>query len=111
MQVFFFVTFLENRKKIVIRREKMKLENYPAVTIVVPCWNEEKTVYKTVCSLLDLNYPKEKIKIMLIDDGSTDGTLNVINQFVSYPNIKVFHKENGGGKYAALNWGLERLQT
>ena len=63
VQVFFLVTLLENRKKIEIRKEKIKLKHYPAVTIVVPCWNEESTVYKTVRSLLALNYPKNKLKI------------------------------------------------
>jgi cellulose synthase/poly-beta-1,6-N-acetylglucosamine synthase-like glycosyltransferase len=106
VQVFFFVTFLENRKKIVIRKGETKLAEYPKVTITVPCWNEEKTVYKTVQSLLDLNYPKDKLQIFLVDDGSTDNTLGVINQFSKYPNIKVFHKENGG-KYTALNLGLK----
>jgi len=47
-QVFLLVTFLENRKKIVIRKGSVKLSSYPAVTIVVPCWNEETTVEKTV---------------------------------------------------------------
>ena len=109
-QVFFLVTFLENRKRIVIRKGKIALAHYPAVTITVPCWNEEKTVYKTVRSLLDLNYPKDKLKIFLVDDGSTDGTKNAISKFAHYPNIKVFHKENGG-KYTALNLGLQNSDT
>ncbi len=110
VQVFFLVTFLENRKKIVIRNGAVKLAEYPKVTIIVPCWNEEKTVYKTVHSLLGLNYPKDRIKIFLIDDGSTDGTLKAILKFSEYPNVKIFHKENGG-KYTALNLGLEHIQT
>ena len=110
VQVFFFVTFLENRKKIVRRDGKITLLNYPSVTITVPSFNEEKTVEKTVNSLLNLNYPKDKIQIFLIDDGSTDNTLSVISKFAEHPNIKVFHKENGG-KYTALNMGLEHTQT
>src|SRR3989344_1310958 len=110
VQVFFLVTFLENRKKIIVRNENIKLSQYPTVTIVVPCFNEEKTVSKTVDSLLNLNYPKDKIKILLINDGSTDKTAEIINQFSRYPNIKIFHKENGG-KYTALNLGLEHLET
>lgn len=110
IQVFFFVTFLENKEKIIIRNGETKLLKYPEVTIVVPCWNEEKTVYKTVRSLLDLNYPKEKLNIFLIDDGSTDGTFSTIKRFENYSNIKVFHKENGG-KYTALNFGLEQSTT
>jgi cellulose synthase/poly-beta-1,6-N-acetylglucosamine synthase-like glycosyltransferase len=110
VQVFFFVTFLENRKKIIIRKGETKLKFYPTVTITVPCWNEETTIEKTIQSLLGLNYPKDKLKIFLVDDGSTDGTLNVINKFSSYENIKIFHKKNGG-KYTALNWGLENMET
>src|SRR3989338_8265765 len=110
VQVFFLVTFLENRKKIITRNGETKLARYPTVTIVVPCWNEERTVYKTIRSLLDLNYPKDKVKIFLVDDGSTDGTWNIIRKFEKYPNIKIFKKENGG-KYTALNIGLEHLET
>ncbi len=110
VQIFYFVTFLENRKKIVIRKGETKLLKYPKVTVTVPCWNEEKTVYKTVRSLLNLNYPKDKLQIFLVDDGSTDHTLEVINRFSKYSNIKVFHKENGG-KYTALNLGLQNSET
>lgn len=110
VQIFYFVTFLENKKKIVIREGKVKLSKYPKVTITVPCWNEEKTVYKTVRSLLSLNYPKEKLQIFLVDDGSTDHTFNVINRFSKYSNIKVFHKENGG-KFTALNFALGKTET
>lgn len=110
VQVFFFITFLENRKKIVIRNGKIKLDDYPSVTITVPCWNEQNTVEKTIQSLNNLNYPKDKVKIFIIDDGSTDNTWNIISQFTHYPNIKVFHKENGG-KYTALNLALGETET
>ena len=110
VQVFFFVTFFENRKKIIIRKGGIELGKYPAVTITVPCWNEEKTIYKTVRSLLSLNYPKDKLKIFLIDDGSTDGTWNIIRKFEKYQNIKIFRKNNGG-KHTALNLGLENIET
>lgn len=110
VQVFFLVTFFENRKKIVIRKGKIELSYYPAVTVVVPAFNEEKTIEKTVLSLLNLNYPKDKLKLFLIDDGSTDKTWNVISRFAGHSNIKIFHKENGG-KHTALNLGLEHTET
>jgi cellulose synthase/poly-beta-1,6-N-acetylglucosamine synthase-like glycosyltransferase len=110
VQVFFLVTLLENRKKIITRSGKTKLSTCPSVTIVVPSFNEEKTIYKTVRSLLALHYPKEKVKIFLIDDGSTDGTWNIMRKFAKYPNVRIFRKKNGG-KYTALNLGLEHMQT
>lgn len=109
-QVFFLITFLENRKKIVIRKGPTKLLSYPKVTIIVPCWNEERTIAKTVESLLGLDYPKDKLEIFLVDDGSTDRTWEVIKQFERYENIKCFQKENGG-KYTALNLGLEHTTS
>jgi cellulose synthase/poly-beta-1,6-N-acetylglucosamine synthase-like glycosyltransferase len=110
VQVFFLITFFENRKKIIIRGEKIKLSNYPAVTVIVPCFNEEGTIDKTVQSLFNLNYPQDKINIFLVDDGSTDGTLNTLQKFTSYKNVKIFHKENGG-KHTALNLGLANVET
>jgi cellulose synthase/poly-beta-1,6-N-acetylglucosamine synthase-like glycosyltransferase len=107
VQVFFLVTFLENRKKIVYRSGAMgELPEYPTVTVIVPCWNEEKTIHKTIESLLALDYPKDKLEIFLIDDGSTDNTWTVMQAFASHPQIQAFHKENGG-KHTAMNMGIE----
>ena len=74
VQVFFLVTFLEKRKHIITRKETFELDEYPGVTIVVPCYNESKTITGTIDSLLDLDYPKDKLKIIIVDDGSKDDT-------------------------------------
>ncbi len=110
VQVFFLFTFFENRKNILVRKGKNELTSYPGVTVIVPCWNEERTILGTVRSLLELNYPKDKLQIFLIDDGSTDNTWSVLSQFTKYPNIQVFKKENGG-KHTALNLGLQHTVT
>ena len=110
IQVFFLVTFFENRKKIIKREGNITLSDYPVVTVIVPCWNEETTIFGTMQSLFNLNYPKDKIKILLIDDGSTDNTWNVISKFTNHENVKVFKKENGG-KYTAINLGLDQTDT
>ena len=47
---------------------------------------------------------------MLVDDGSTDNTWNVLQQFANTPNIEVIHKENGG-KHTAMNLGIEKATT
>ncbi len=110
VEVFFLVTFLENRNKIVIRTGKVSLSNYPGVTVIVPCWNEEKTLRGTVESLLKLNYPQDKLEIFLIDDGSTDNTWAIMKEYEPCSNVKIFHKENGG-KHTALNLGLAHVKT
>lgn len=110
VQVFFLVTFLEKKKKIILRRGPIDLEEYPGVTIIIPCYNTGKTVIGTVKSLLSLDYPKDKLKLIIVDDGSTDDTWQMIQKFTENPNIRIFHKKNGG-KYTALNMGLEVTET
>lgn len=110
LEVFFFITFFEERLKLAIQSTTDKLSYYPSVTIIVPCWNEETTVSKTVESLLKLQYPKDKLEIFVIDDGSTDGTWEVVQKFANNPQIKLFHKENGG-KHTAVNFGIENSKA
>ena len=78
---------------------------FPDVAIIVPCYNEETTIGGTVESLLALDYPREALAIILVDDGSTDRTPEVMAAYASHPNVKVIRKENGG-KHTALNAGI-----
>jgi cellulose synthase/poly-beta-1,6-N-acetylglucosamine synthase-like glycosyltransferase len=81
-------------------------QQYPTVTILVPVFNEEKTVEKTIDSLLALEYPADRLSIMVVDDGSRDNTWNLIQKFTDHPQISLYQKENGG-KYTALNHGIK----
>lgn len=110
VQVFFLVTFFEKRKYLSIRTEPFELKKYPGVTVIVPCYNEERTIYGTIRSLLALDYPKDKLKIIIVDDGSTDGTWHAIQKFSNNSSIEVYRKENGG-KHTAMNFALERVTT
>ena len=110
VQVFLLVTFFEHRKEIFIRGEDITLENYPTVTIIVPCYNEEKTVSLTIDSLLSLNYPTEKLRIIVVDDGSRDNTWEVLKKYISNERITLLKKKNGG-KHTALNLGLEHTTS
>lgn len=110
VQVFFLVVFLQKRKDLLVRTEEIVLPDYPEVTITIPAYNESRNIEKTVTSLLELNYPKEKLFINIVDDGSTDDTWQVMQQYKDIPNIKLFTKPNGG-KYTANNLGLENSHT
>jgi len=105
---FLLVTFLSKPAR--IRRLKTSaLSAVPTVAIIVPCWNEETTIAGTVESLLALEYPKEKLSLILINDGSTDSTPAVIDRFAEHPQITTIHKENGG-KFTAMNIGIEQAK-
>ncbi|MDO8593803.1 MAG: glycosyltransferase [bacterium] len=77
----------------------------PSVAVIVPCWNEASTVAATCDSLLALEYPKEKLEIILVDDGSTDATREAMARFREHPQVRIINKENGG-KHTALNAGI-----
>jgi cellulose synthase/poly-beta-1,6-N-acetylglucosamine synthase-like glycosyltransferase len=108
-EVFLLITYFEKREEIHKAKSPNLLE-YPTLTIMVPVWNEEKTVSGTLHSLLNLEYPKEKLKVLVIDDGSTDNTKEVLKEFDGNPQISIIHKQNGG-KFTALNFGLEHSQS
>lgn len=110
VQVFFLFTYLENRKRIKTKDSNLELEYFSDITFIIPCWNEEKMISRTVNSLLDLIYPKDRLKIFLVDDGSTDNTWEVMQSYESNPQIKIFKKENGG-KHTALNYALQFVDT
>lgn len=82
----------------------------PVVAVMVPCYNEQNTVVKTVESLLALDYPREKLRIIIIDDGSKDNTWNNVQQFVGNQSVVLLQKENEGSKFSALNFGLRYIR-
>jgi cellulose synthase/poly-beta-1,6-N-acetylglucosamine synthase-like glycosyltransferase len=100
--VFFLVTLIENRRYV---RNPRPPKVLPKVSVMVPACNEEDCLAKTVKSLLKLNYPRNKLQIIVIDDGSTDKTLEIARRFEKR-GVLVLTKPNGG-KGTALNLGLE----
>ncbi len=91
------------------RREKREsdpglVDRTPLVTVIVPAYNEEKAIGKTVEALLRLSYANKEI--IVVDDGSTDGTLAVARSHAKDDRVKVVAKPNGG-KWDALNTGIE----
>lgn len=105
-QILLLISFFENGKKIK-KEESFDVSFFPTVTIAVPCWNEGKTLAGTLDSLLSLDYPKDKLSIIVVDDGSKDNTLSIAEQYKQkYPEIiRVLAKENGG-KHTAVNLAL-----
>lgn len=106
--IFLLSVFFENREKIY---KGLKSKDFSSVALIVPCYNEAKNIGKTLNSLLNLDYPKEKLEIIVVDDGSDDKTFEKVKAFQKRDKrIKVFRKENGG-KYTALNLGLSKTNA
>ena len=109
--LFIFIVFL-NRYVFgfyltLIRRGKLDetIDNYePTVTVVVPLFNEGKSIYDTIVALCRLDYPKEKLSITVVDDCSTDDSYeHACRAAREYPNVKVLRNPFNMGKRKGIN--------
>ncbi len=93
------------RKKLLESRAATDFK--PAVAVLIPAYNEEKVIERTVRAALDSTYPN--LRVIVIDDGSKDRTLEVARAaFGGDPRVTILTKPNSG-KAAALNYGLEHV--
>lgn len=76
-----------------------KENNLPHVTLVIAAYNEEDLIVEKITNSLQLNYPKDKIKIMFVTDGSSDKTPEKVRL---YPEIILLHQDLRAGKMAAI---------
>ena len=79
----------------------------PDVSILVPVKNEERVVGRLLRALTQLDYPGENLEIIVVEDESRDGTLEICNEYARrFPSIKVFHRDQSLGKGDALNYAF-----
>ncbi len=85
---------------------------FPEVLVVVPAYNEAKTIQRTLDSLNHVYYPKNKLRITIVDDGSSDGTKDVVRSIIRKRSkmnfgFNLLVKKNGG-KADALNYAIRK---
>jgi len=84
-------------------------EDYePEVTLLVAAYNEKDYIDAKVKNSLEQSYPKEKIKNVWVTDGSDDGTPELLKK---YDGVTVYHKDERAGKIAAMNRGMDFVDT
>lgn len=81
-------------------------ESMPKITVVIPAYNIETLLEKCVVSVAEQDYPKDKLEVIIVDDGSTDSTGELCDKLSCvYENVTALHKENGGSS-SARNLGM-----
>lgn len=80
----------------------------PEVTLFIAAYNEKDYVDAKMKNTLELDYPKEKLNIIWVTDGSDDGTPDLVRQ---YPNATVHHLDARNGKIGAMNRGMAFVKT
>lgn len=84
-------------------------KGYPEpVSIIVPCYNDQDHIGETIESLLNLEYPKDMIEIIVVDDKSKDNSVSVIKKYAEkHSNVKlIVNKVNSGGAAEPTNIGI-----
>lgn len=92
--------------------KKAKYKDYePKVSVIIPCYNEEKNIKRCLDSVYSLNYQEKNMEVIVVDDGSTDNTKKILkNCQKNYKNLIVL-KGKHGGKSASLNLGTKRASN
>ncbi|MEM9363047.1 MAG: glycosyltransferase [Bacteroidota bacterium] len=84
-------------------------EDYePEVTLFVSAFNEKDFLERKVENSKSLDYPDEKVTQIWVTDGSDDGTPDLLRK---YAGVQVYHRDERAGKIAAMNRGMEFVQT
>jgi cellulose synthase/poly-beta-1,6-N-acetylglucosamine synthase-like glycosyltransferase len=112
-QIFFLMSYLENFDFFNLKKKNnypaLPQDGLPLVSIVVACWNEDTTIDSTVKSIFNSEYPRDRIQLLLVNDGSDDATWEVMQQYKNDPKITLINKKNGG-KFTAINFALEHVK-
>ena len=92
------------------RTETPPLAELPGVSIIVPAYNEEKVLPSKIENLLGLDFPKERLQVIFVSDGSTDRT-NAILQSIEAENFELILLNERKGKANALNQAIGRARS
>jgi glycosyltransferase involved in cell wall biosynthesis len=79
----------------------------PLISIVVPVYNEARTVAEVIQRLVAIDLPAPR-EILVVNDGSTDGTRDVLDQITERPDLRIIHAEKNGGKGSAIRIGFAK---
>jgi glycosyltransferase involved in cell wall biosynthesis len=92
---------------LLIRREVKKAPSWPVISLLIPAYNEARVIARKIENSLALEYPADRIEIVVVSDGSTDRTVEIAQ---SIGGVRVLALEKNRGKVAALNAAVPRLR-
>jgi poly-beta-1,6-N-acetyl-D-glucosamine synthase len=92
--------------------QKRLLSEWPIVAVIIAAKNEENKIRKRILNLIQQDYPEDKLQILVVSDGSTDSTANIVRDLAKEKcihsiNLRVIECHPSAGKPTALNKGVE----
>lgn len=100
--------------KIIKRKNKTIVNNEKSISIIITAHNEEKIIQQKLENVISLDYPKEKVEIIVTSDNSTDKTNEIVKEFIkNHPteNIKLYKVKKRMGKTNAQNEAVKIAQN
>lgn len=105
---YFLIIVLASR----ITRKKPKnpdsITDWPEVTLVIAAYNEERFITEKINNSLSLDYPLDKLNVVVVTDGSTDNTPSLVKKF---DTVKLFHEPARKGKIHAVDRIMKHIQS
>ena len=104
--IFLLLVYFDKKQFFKNELSSLTPKKEPLVSILVPAYNEEKTILKTLKSVNHLDYPKERLDVIVIDDGSNDNTKTIVQEYIQdKPHFRLISHQNMG-KAASMNKAL-----
>jgi poly-beta-1,6-N-acetyl-D-glucosamine synthase len=103
--VIYFLSKLKRRPRVFSDQTDNHL---PEITVLIAAYNEEHYIEEKILNTLQLDYPKNKMSIFIVTDGSTDSTPELVKKFHA---VKLFHERQRRGKIHAVNRVMKEVQT
>jgi peptidoglycan-N-acetylglucosamine deacetylase len=104
---FYIIGYHQDKKKKKLLFSDAEL---PKVSIIIPAYNEEKSIERTIESIIKSDYPKSKFEIIIVDNNSRDKTVQIIKKMQEKYNGLKFYHEKKQGKGSALNLGIKKAR-
>lgn len=90
------------------KHESESSDELPAVTLLIAAYNEREVLSEKIENNSAIDYPKDKLKIVWVTDGSDDGSPDILRK---YPDHRVCHQDTREGKTSAVNRGMQQADT
>ncbi|UZD66502.1 glycosyltransferase family 2 protein [Marinobacter sp. AN1] len=85
-------------------------ETRPSVALIISCYNEAAVIRDKVENALALDYPRDRLSILVVSDGSDDGTDDIVKQYAE-PGVELIRQEGRLGKTMGLNLAMEQVDA
>lgn len=95
-------------KKVFVRKREAGPHQLPTCTVLIAAYNEEAYIREKIINTLALNFPADHLEILIVADGSSDNTVDIIREF---PRIKLLYEPDRKGKVHAVNRAMESVTS